>query len=129
MFKRGVSLFLCCLMIFSLLSNVVVSVYAVKNNNGQQTPSAQSTAVSFINFYNNANNPDISMDAMTMQDYYVMAVYMSNWIKPGETTLADILIIAFILVVMGILFVNVGTIVEFIINVYNYIMFIFGGAK
>ena len=49
--------------------------------------------------------------------------------KVKFVTFKDILIIAFILVVMGILFVNVGTIVEFIINVYNYIMFIFGGAK
>lgn len=92
MFKRGISLFLCCLMIFSLLSNVIVSVYAQNNNNnGQQTPSAQSTAVSFINFYGNGGGSEVSMDAMTTQDYYVMAVYMSNWFKPGETTLADLL--------------------------------------
>ena len=89
MFKRGISLFLCCLMIFSLLSNVIVSVYAV-NNNGQQTPSAQSTAVSFIDFYRTSGQ-EMTMDSMTTQDYYAMAVYMSNWFKPGETTLEDLL--------------------------------------
>ena len=92
MFKRGISLFLCCLMIFSLLSNVVVSVYASNNSGqpGQSGQSAQSTAVSFIDFYR-SSGMEMTMDSMTTQDYYVMGVYMSNWFKPGETTLEDLL--------------------------------------
>ena len=95
MFKRGISLFLCCLMIFSLLSNVAVSVYASNNSgqpgqSGQSGQSAQSTAVSFIDFYSGSGS-EMTLDSLTTQDYYAMAVYMSNWFKPGETTLADII--------------------------------------
>lgn len=75
-----------------MLSNVFISsVYAAGgttgNNSGQ---SAQSTAVSFIDFYS-SSGMEMTMDSMTTQDYYAMAVYMSNWFKPGETTLEDLL--------------------------------------
>lgn len=49
--------------------------------------------------------------------------------KVKFVTFKDILIMAFIMVVLGILFVNTLSVVEFIISIYNYIMFILGGAK
>lgn len=49
--------------------------------------------------------------------------------KVKYVTFKDILIRAFIIAVLGLLFMNTSTIIELIINIYNYIMFIFGGAK
>ena len=52
---------------------------------------ANNTSVSFIDFYENADAVELSMDSMTIQDYYAMFVYMSNWFVPGETTLNDLI--------------------------------------
>lgn len=40
----------------------------------------------------------------------------------------DVLIISCIMIAIGLLFLNVSVLIKFIINIFNYIMFVFGGA-
>ena len=73
------------LLVFLILVNTVgfsVPVYATTNGN--------ETAVNFLNFYQDSNAVDLNMQNLTTNDYYAMFNYMSNWYKPGTTTLYDV---------------------------------------
>lgn len=48
--------------------------------------------------------------------------------KVKYVTFKDILIIAFIMVLIGLLFVYVDSLVHLILSIYNYIMYVFGGV-
>lgn len=70
-------------------------IYADPTNSGEtesETGSETTTQVqnSFLNFYKNSGGMQLDLNTLTIQDYYVMASFMSNWYIPGVTTLADL---------------------------------------
>ena len=53
--------------------------------------SAASTQADFLNFYSDSDGAVIEAKNLTSQDYYVLSAFMSNFYKPGETTLAELI--------------------------------------
>ena len=77
--KRLVSILLLIIICFSN-----VCVYA------QEDEGANSRQASFMNFYANSEGLNLSMANLTVQDYYVLYAFMSNFFEPGRTTLAEL---------------------------------------
>ena len=74
------------LLVFLILINTIgfsVPVYGAPGD-------ANETAANFLNFYQDSNAVDLNMQNLTTNDYYTMFNYMSNWYKPGTTTLYDV---------------------------------------
>lgn len=86
MFKRIVSISLVAITLFTLLLNPFMVILAADGDGN----SASSRQADFINFYSN-NVSSLDMNSLTVQDYYVLAVFASNYFKPGVTTLKDLL--------------------------------------
>ena len=74
------SLFLCLLVLFNTCSVSFINVYG----------DTSSVSKNFINFYQNKDEMTLEAKELTNQDYYTLLVYMSNWFKPGTTTLNDL---------------------------------------
>jgi len=52
---------------------------------------AAKTQADFLNFYSDSDGSVIEAKNLTSQDYYVLSAFMSNFYKPGETTLAELI--------------------------------------
>ena len=83
--NRIVSFLLSCLILFSIFIPTTV-VYA-------ETPGgdAQSRQATFLNWYAKSDGITLEAKNLSSQDYYVLAAFMSNYFRPGETTLKDLI--------------------------------------
>lgn len=82
--NKNISRLISILLIFIILFNVIspnVVVYATDS---------EERAANFLNFYQDSSSVELNMQNLTTNDYYAMFNYMSNWYKPGTTTLYDV---------------------------------------
>ena len=82
--KRIVSLLLIVIMMFFVIPTNMV--YA-QNTDG----SATQRQATFLNWYAKSDGITLETKNLTSQDYYVLGAFMSNWYKPSETTLKDLI--------------------------------------
>ena len=83
--NRSIAFFLIFIMLFIECSSFLnLFVYATDG-------SAASTQADFLNFYSDSDGSVIEVKNLTSQDYYVLSAFMSNFYKPGETTLAELI--------------------------------------
>lgn len=85
--QKGIIKILCGILVFLIIFQCImpIVVFAVEGENAQQTQA------NFLDFYNNSDNIILEAKNLTSQDYYVLSAFMSNWYKPGVTTLADLM--------------------------------------
>ena len=53
--------------------------------------SATQRQATFLNWYAKSDGITLETKNLTSQDYYVLGAFMSNWYKPSETTLKDLI--------------------------------------
>ena len=78
-FKRISSLILCLIILFSSININSVEVFA----------DASKRQATFLNFYQNSSGSLLDSKKLTVEDYYTLAVFMSNYYEPGVTKLSE----------------------------------------
>lgn len=84
--QRVISIFLLLITIFNIFSMSMI-IYADPTQGGE---TVQERNNSFINFMGSNGDMTLSMADLTTTDYYTMLVFLSNWFRPGMTTLKQL---------------------------------------
>lgn len=75
----------------SLLLSLLIIVSVFMPSTVVYADNAQTRQATFLNWYAKSDGITLETKKLTSQDYYVLAAFMSNWYRPGETTLKDLI--------------------------------------
>lgn len=87
--NKRISIFLCIILCINICLTNFSVVLAVEGGESGESGAAE-TAANFIDFYANGAGASLNMDNLTVNDYYTLYCFMSNWFKPGITTLYEV---------------------------------------
>lgn len=93
--NRLITILLLIVMVFEIFSSCFVVLAddtdtTTTTDSSSTTNTVQNRNNSFINFMGSNGEMSLSMADLTTTDYYTMLVFLSNWFRPGMTTLKQL---------------------------------------
>ena len=79
-----------CFILSILLSIQIISPISILAADSDDGESVTERREDFLNFYSDSGSMVLDAKNLSSQDYYVLSAFMSNWYKPGVTTLSEL---------------------------------------